>query len=133
MSEVDNARAKEQAKAQLDSILEMVKALRAANDSDDDEAREAAETRIREDALSVEVRSGWYTPGRTKAEAEEFTILLCTGGPACRIIGDLGAYNAPENARIKYKDWFTEWENYPLDSDEEEAVLEYCRQFYYGG
>jgi len=52
------------------------------------ESREDAETRIQEDALSVEVRSGWQSMGDT-LEASEFCILLSTGGPAVRIIGDV--------------------------------------------
>jgi hypothetical protein len=47
-----------------------------------------ADERIRQDPLSVEVRSGWTAPGEPM-EAEEFRILLCTGGPACQIRGEL--------------------------------------------
>ena len=124
-------RAKDQAKAQLDSIREMVKALKDAEEANDDEAREEAEQTIQEDPLSVQVRSGWHNPGE-KAENEEFEILLCTGGPAVRIIGELDEHNEPERARIEFQDWFTSWMDYPLDSEEEEDVLTYCRSFYFG-
>ena len=42
-----------QADAQLASIREMVAALTAAEESEDDDAREEAESAIHEDALSV--------------------------------------------------------------------------------
>ena len=124
-------RAKDQAKAQLESIREMVKALKDAEEANDDNAREEAEQTIQEDPLSVQVRSGWHNPGE-KAENEELEILLCTGGPAVRIIGELDEHNEPERARIEFQDWFTSWMDYPLDSEEEEDVLTYCRSFYFG-
>jgi hypothetical protein len=52
---------------------------------DEDAAREA----IQEDPLSFQVRSGWYQPGSEDNEPEEFELLLSTGGPATRIIGDI--------------------------------------------
>jgi hypothetical protein len=129
--ETEKDRAKDQARAQLDSIREMVTALKDAEEANDDEAREEAEQTIQEDPLSVQVRSGWHNPGE-KAENEEFEILLCTGGPAVRIIGELDEHNEPERAKIEFQDWFTSWMDYPLDSEEEEDVLTYCRSFYFG-
>lgn len=97
----------------------------------DCESQEQAERRIQEDALSVEVRSGWCS-SPSEMEAEEFKILLCTGGPACRLIGELNQYNEPDKVRLQYQDWFTPWCDFYLDSEDEEIVLEYCRQFYFG-
>ena len=119
--------AKDQAKAQFRSICEMVKAL----DTKDDYKREQAEQTIQEDALSVEVRSDWYQPGES-AEPSEFMILLCTGGPACRIIGELDQYKQPSSARIEYQDWGTPWTEFRLDAEQEETLLTYCRQFWFG-
>jgi len=95
---------------------------------DADEARE----RIQEDALSVQVRSDWHDLGSEGNEATEFQILLCTGGPAVKIEGELGQYGEPESAEIYYQDWFTKWEPLTLDHEEQEVVLEYCRCFYFG-
>jgi hypothetical protein len=102
----------------------------AAGDcADVDQARE----RIEEDPLSVQVRSDWHNPGEDPTDAGgEFEILLCTGGPACRIIGELDESCEPSKARIEHQDWFTPWTDYPLTSDDEEAVLAYCRCFYFG-
>ena len=126
--QVDHAR--EQAKAQLQSITEMVGALRAA--IEDDMSLEEAVEAIQADALDVQVRTGWYNPGLDKGTVDEYTILLCTGGPAVRIIGILSQYAEPDSARIEYQDWGTPWTDFPLTSEEEAIVLEYAQQFYYG-
>ena len=107
-------RDKRQGQAQVDSIVEMVAGL----NSDDPHEYDEALTRIHEDPLSVEIVHG-------------FEILLCTGGPACRIVGTLDEYGEPETARVEYQDWFKPWTELPLDLDELEAVLTYCRQFYF--
>ena len=121
----DQERAKDQAKAQLNSIIEMVNDLNNAEDT------EEAGQRIQEDPLSVQVRSDWEDPS-DNLKPTEFNILLCTGGPAVRIIGDLDSYQYPETARLQYQDWFTQWEDYPLDQDEENALITYAQQFYFG-
>ena len=46
---------------------------------------------------------------RTRPTPEEFEILLCTGGPACRIVGDLDESCQPSSARIEHQDWGTPW------------------------
>jgi len=135
VEEMDTA--KSQAKAQLDSIIEMVDALEGARDGDEVDYEgemldeDAIRERINEDPLSVEVRADWHSPGAEDSKPTEYTILLCTGGPACRIIGDLSEYGEPETARIEYQDWFTPWNDYRLDSEEEVKVLTYCQQFYF--
>ena len=134
---LENARS--QGQAQFDSIKEMVEALRVANDADDDEQREAAEQTIHEDALSVEVRSGWYVLGARDADTKpsEYRILLCTGGPACQIVGELSEHGEPETARMQVQDWFTPWTDMrpqvgPDDYDSEPVMLAYARCFYFG-
>lgn len=130
----DKDYAKEQAKAQLESIKEMVAEFNKPVESEEDERRkEDAEQTIQEDALSVEVRSGWYTLSQdSDRKPAEYNILLCTGGPACRIIGSLSEYGEPETARIEYQDWGTPWTEYRLTSDEEEILLTYAGCFYFG-
>lgn len=99
----------------------------AAGDCEnDEEARE----RIQEDALSIEVRSSWQSAGET-LEPSEFTILLCTGGPACRIVGELDQYNQPCRAWIEYQDWFTPWAEL-VDGVSHSDLLTYSQQFYFG-
>jgi hypothetical protein len=121
--------AEKQAQAQLDSIVEMIAALRTART---DKEREAAQTSIEEDPLSVEVRGDWHAPGSEGAKPSEFMILLCTGGPAVRIRGDLDRYSEPEKPRIEYQDWFMPWRVLSGVTDEKnDALLDYCRQFYF--
>ncbi len=162
MIDKDTARAKQQAIAQLDSIIAMVKRLEHCQECDgedceltdreisegidlyykegdkatdeerenyhnEDEARQA----IAEDPLSVQFRSRW-ADSPAEMEAEEFEILLCTGGPACRIVGELDR-GEPARARIEYQDWFTPWIEYlDMTGEEREALLTYARQFYFG-
>ena len=98
-------------------------------DAGECESRENAEQRIQEDALSLEVRSGWVTPGE-EMQAEEFNILLGTGGPAVRIRGELSQYKEPDRAWLEVQDWFLPWTRY-YDADQD-VLLTYCRQFYFG-
>jgi hypothetical protein len=127
----DEDRAKDQARAQFESIIKMMTALKDADEADNEDAREDVRQTISEDPLSVRIRDGWRNVGE-KAEVEEFEILLCTGGPAVRIIGELGQYNEPERATIQYQDWFTSWTDYPLDSvEDDDILLSYCRCFYF--
>lgn len=94
---------------------------------------ERAQQRITEDALSVEVRSGWYTPGDTDgAQPAEYNILLCTGGPAARIIGDLDQYNQPESAHFEYQDWFKPWTRAWVSREDADVMLTYAKQFFFG-
>ena len=92
----------------------------------EDEAREA----IEEDPLSVLVRSDWHSPGEENPEPVEFEILLSTGGPATRIVGELGLHAEPSRARLEVQDWGTPWTEY-LDSDRD-VLLSYARCFYFG-
>lgn len=125
------ARAKEQAQLQYESIAEMVQDLNKAREADDQEAIDAAEDTIRQGPLEIAVRSDWHAPCN-KSEETEYMVLLCTGGPACRIVGELSQYQEPETARIEYQDWFTSWEDWPIDSEQEQIVLMYAQCFYFG-
>jgi hypothetical protein len=94
---------------------------------DADDARQ----RIEEDPLSVEVRSDWYTPGSPDGNTPgEFCILLSTGGPATRIIGELDQHGEPCRARLEVQDWFTPWTEH-LDGVSMETLLTYSRCFVY--
>lgn len=109
------------AAADLEELAELESA--AGECSDADEARE----RILEDALSVEVRSSWHSPGEP-GEPDEFRIVLCTGGPHVEFVGDLNRCE-PSSVRCLYRDWGTSGELFDFDHD---AALTYCGQFYFG-
>lgn len=97
----------------------------AGENTDADEAIE----RIRESVLSVEVRSGWANVGDA-LNAEEFRILLTTGGPALQIRGELDENGEPSRAWLEYQDWGTGWMQY-FDI-EQSTLLTFCGCFYFG-
>ena len=92
---------------------------------DEDDARDA----ILEDALSVEVRSDWHTPGDSSQDTE-YCILLSTGGPASRIIGDLDQWKQPVSATLQIQDWGAPWTDYREAS--QDTLLQYASCFYFG-
>jgi hypothetical protein len=105
-------------------------------DSDDPEAwhdSERARQRIEEDALSVEVRGDWHTPGSedSDGEATEYQILITTGGPAARIVGELDRGQAT-SAKFEYQDWFKPWTEAYTDSADDAVMLKYAQTFYFG-
>lgn len=135
--------ARDNAIAWYESIEEMVTALEEPEQDDDgndipntidgyemtpDEARE----HIEQSVLSVEVRSDWHTPGDAKDSAPlEYRILLTTGGPALRIIGDLDQYGQPDSARLQYQDWGTPWTELLEDVDHD-ILIQFASVFYFG-
>jgi len=130
--EEDTQNAKDQAQAQFESIKGMIEALSEAGENE--EAVEAAYQAIQEDPLSVEVRSEWHSPGsRDSGGISEFKILLCWGGPAVQLIGELDDYMQPCDVRLQFQDWFIGWtDHFPKDENADEILLEYCQQFYFG-
>ena|SRR5690606_31446303 len=125
-------RAYEQAVAHLETIVELLRRLHEALDAGDEAAEDEARAEIEELPLEVLVRSGWRRPGEAM-EPEEYQILLATGGPAVRITGVLGRWGEPITALLEYADWGTPWTAYYADAEEEKVLLEFARQFYYGG
>ena len=90
---------------------------------------DAIEESCQESALSVEVRSAWGTPSETMGP-DEFQILLSTGGPALRIIGDLADFQ-PDRPRIEHQDWGTPWAEWYRDVDHD-AIAWFAGLFYFG-
>jgi len=99
-----------------------------------DSLQEAIREYAQEMPLTVLVRSGWHLPGED-ADSEEFEILLSTGGPACRIIGELDrgsvAWQSGCRPTIQYQDWFKLWSESTYDVDIN-ALLWFCEQLYFG-
>jgi hypothetical protein len=93
-------------------------------------SRDDAEQIIHEDALSIEVRSDWHSPG-DPFEASEFNILLSTGGPAVRIMGKLDMHGEPTDAWLEVQDWGKPWTPY-YESGGTEVCLTYARCFTFG-
>ncbi len=97
-------------------------------DAGDHDDRESAEQAIMEDPLSIEYRSGWVTD-KSEMVAEEYCILLSTGGPATRIVGDLDEHGEATSARLQVQDWGTPWTEHFVDRSDREALLTYARCF----
>ena len=161
MSDKDNERAKQQAKSQLESVIAMVNRLEHCQECDgedctltdegicegldqyyngkpiSEEEREQyhdeddARQQIQEDPLSIEVRSDWEVAG-VDLTPGEYMILLCTGGPAVRITGQLNDFKEPDSAVIEFQDWFTAWEEYPANREQKEKMIAYAKEFYFG-
>lgn len=128
-----SAHAIENARAWLQSIKEMVAVLHRAGNHDE-KAREGAEEAIHNAPLSVDVRNtGWRAAGKgcDRECADEYQILLSTGGPALRIFGSLER-GYPNDAYLQWQDWGTEWTNLDMPEREKEAVREFARCFYFG-
>ena len=119
----DNSR--HQAEVQLATIKEMLQAV--ANATDDE--REAAEQAIYDDPLAVDVRSGWVNVWTTEFEPVEYRVLLCAGGPAVQLEGELDDRNQPYNVQLQHQDWFEPWQTVPLNAEDTEALLTYVRYF----
>ena len=124
-----------QAHKALDEGAETAKANGNEYDSTDSVTEAATE-----DALEVSVRSDWHSPGDTEnGEANEFRILLSTGGPAAQITGDLDEHGNPENPELQVQDWYEPWSVYNpvpgLDCDGDEwdkALAWFVSCFYFG-
>jgi hypothetical protein len=100
----------------------------AAGDcADEDDARQ----RIQDDPLSLQVRSGWYSPGEEPPAPAEFELLLSTGGPAVRIVGELSEHGEPTRAWIEWQDWGTPWTHH-YEPGAGDTCLEYAQHFYFG-
>ena len=122
-------------------ILDVYKAWCALNDGESveyegqeyepSEIDELLDCHVYQDPLSLQVRSGWHSPGE-EAELELYEILLGTGGPAVRIIGNLSAFGEPENAKLQGQNWFTPWMDTAVTADEQEAINWYVQHFHFG-
>jgi hypothetical protein len=94
-------------------------------------AGERIEDAMREAPLSLEVRSGWHTPGEDVGP-EEFQVLLSTGGPALRMMGELN-HGEPARCWLEIQDWGTPWlPCHAKHAREVDALLWFAGLFYYG-
>jgi hypothetical protein len=93
---------------------------------------EAAAEQARDMAIAVDVRSGWFAVGSEAPEPEEFQIVLCTGGPAVRVTGTLDGYGEPNSIELQRQDWFTPWEEIPVDGEQLEALEWFASLFWFG-
>lgn len=66
-------------------------------------------------------------------ETYGFCILLTTGGPALRIVGELNQWEEPARCWLEMQDWGTPWTRYYNRSTERATALKwFAGLFYYG-
>ena len=94
-----------------------------------DDVAEAIEQQMRDIALSVSVRSQWQTPGFHPLPGD-FQILISTGGPALRVLGELDENSRPSRFWIEHQDWGTPWTLWP--HAEAYALDWFCGLFWFG-
>lgn len=104
-----------------DDAAELAALDKARGDCDD---ADDAQRRIDDDPLEIEV-GGWWAPFGEPSPTE-YRILLTTGGPAVRIVGDLGEHGDPTTARLEVQDWYKPWTEFPAD---ENILLRYASSF----
>ena len=119
----------------LDSAMACLESITAfslrADVVSDSQAEDDLLQELQEYPLSFLVRSGWQQPGE-ELEAMEYELLLCTGGPAVRITGDLDASGDPCSATLQHQDWGTPWTDVFLSADDQEHLLWFAQQFSVG-
>ena len=112
---------------ELDELREAAGWTREVEHGDGCENEDEARQRIDEDPLSLRI-FGERTDGEWVAS--DYELLLTTGGPAVRIIGDLDNGEAT-SARLQVQDWFKPWSEYiAADTD---VLMAYVGCFYFGG
>ncbi len=125
-------RAVECARGCLEKIKERVETLHHAYEANNYEADDAARETLCQNAYGIAVRSDWVNPG-TEMKPGEYLITLAGGGPAARISGMLDEFGEPTSAGLEYQDWFEPWTPYfDMTIRDNEAILEYAKQFYFG-
>ena len=120
--------ARENARAWLAAIEDMLAALDRAKEEDAYELPEDAERIIRDRVQSVMVRDGWRRPGNT-SKPEEYVILL-TERPPLRVCGKLDEHCRPTSAELQMQDWLMPVTVYDEASEETlETLLKFASVF----
>lgn len=90
--------------------------------------KDAVETAVQEGHYGVQVRSAWVDQGTqiSNDHLEEFQITLAGGGPAVRIMGELGEHG-PTRAWLEHQDWGTPWTELVSRGTDAAAILEYSQ------
>ena len=109
--------------------LASIVSVRCFDDIGRDDAEALADA-ARDSVLSACVRSFWAPIGEALHPAE-FELLLSTGGPACRIVGDLDDHGTPGRAELQWQDWGTPWT--ALAGQRCDALNWFAGLFYFGG
>ena len=97
----------------MESIKELIKRSNRSYDGDMDDILEE----IHQYPLEVKKTQG-------------YELLLGTGGPATRIVGNINEYGEPVTAELQGQDWGTQWER--TEGQDEKTLLQFAQHFYFG-
>ena len=112
-------------------ILELFQEVQAEDTTT--ERIDEIEQQVHEWPLSVDVRStAWRSVGSQELEPDEFQIVLGFGGPAMRIHGSIDAHGEPCNPTMEVQDWFKPWTLCDTTDEQDEALMWFCSEFYFG-
>jgi hypothetical protein len=118
-----------QAYSQLSYIEELLHNYDTAEDeSDKDDALTAIyenPLELTKDYDQMEDQDGEIHYGKELS----YNLLLCTGGPAVRVIGNLNKWKEADSAKLQHQDWFTSWKDAPLTKDQKENLIRYVNFF----
>ena len=104
----------------IETASEVLKRVNSNNEKVSEEAREE----IVNNALEV-------ATGKDFDGTETYMILLSTGGPATRIIGELDEHGQPTTATFQFQDWFLPWTEAQLSQEEKQTLIKYAEFFYF--
>ena len=91
-----------------------------------DELAEAITEELRDEPL--EITSCLETGDRL--DPGTFELLLCTGGPAMRVVGRVNRYGEGCDAVVQWQDWFKPWTSFQATSGAQREALEwFCNLF----
>ena len=114
-------------------IERLIRLRDSCNNSNHHDWAEDIQQQIDEMPLTVDlVRSDEDNPDQD-GNIVGYEILLCTGGPAVRIIGPLTSYDEPDDALLQCQDWFTPWQPVTVPHTTQMALQDFARSFYFGG
>ena len=93
---------------------------------------ESIRERIEEYPLAVLVRTDWHEVGAEDSGPTHYQLLLSTGGPATRIVGELSEHGEAITADIEHQDWGTPWTRYGITAEVEGSLVSFAQCFHFG-
>jgi len=111
-------------------IEERVGLLRKAQEQLDTELAAATHREIVADALNVMVSGGWHSPGDL-GEDDEYLVTLAGSVPRVELHGELFA-GSPISAELLYDERRAPEKALTTTPQQDELLLEYAREFYFG-
>ncbi len=111
-----------EANEQGSSFIKFAEEVLKRTTSKNEKIAEQAREELSNDALEV-------ATGKEFDGTKTYMILLSTGGPATRIIGELDEHGQPTTATFQFQDWFLPWTEARLNEEEEQTLIQYAGFF----